>query len=302
MTSAVEVKDLRLRYGAKPALDGVSFALAPNRIYGLLGRNGSGKTSLLSVLAAFRRHSSGSVHVFGEPVFENPRVTGKVAFVSSEPATVSADFRVREALREARLLRDGWDDGYARQLLELFEVPEQTKIHALSRGKRSALGAVVGLASRAPLTIFDETYLGMDAPSRQAFYDALLADYMERPRTIILSTHLIDELRTILEEVLIIDAGKLLLQEEVETLRARGLTVTGPREAVDRFVAEAASLSRGPVSTIGERRLGRTKAVMLYGDLGERLRARAREAGLDLEPLELQELFVHLTDRKRGKE
>ena len=300
--AAVQAENLRLAYGRKAALDGVSFELAPERIYGLLGRNGSGKTSLLSVISAFRRQTAGTVRVFGEPVFENPVAAERVAFMGAGPGIIPEEYRVKAALHEARLLRATWDEAYARQLLELFDIPEGKPISALSRGKKSALGVVIGLASRAPLTIFDETHLGMDAPSRQLFYDSLLADFMAHPRTFLLSTHLIDEVRSILETVLIIQRGKLLLQDNVETLLSRGVALTGPAEAVDRFSASLETGPAGPLTIIGERQLGPTKSVMLYGVLPEDERAAARAAGLNLEPLQLQELFIHLTGPERGNQ
>ena len=94
---------------------------------------------------------------------------------------------------------------------------------------------VVGLAARAPLTIFDESHLGLDAPSRYAFYDELLADYAERPRTVILSTHLIEEVSRLFEEVVIIDRGRLVLHEETDAVRARGVAVTGPAARSGRW-------------------------------------------------------------------
>lgn len=300
--TAVQADELQLYYGAKAALDGVSFELAPERIYGLLGRNGSGKTSLLSIISAFRRQTAGTVRVAGEPVFENPAAAGKVAFIGAGPGIIPEDYRVKAALREARLLRASWDEAYARQLLELFDLPEGKPISALSRGKKSALGVVIGLASRAPVTIFDETHLGMDAPSRKAFYDALLADFIKQPRTFILSTHLIDEVRSILETVLIINEGKLLLQDDVETLLGRGVALTGPAEAVDSFITRLETGHVGPLDVIGERQLGPTKSVMLYGALPEDDRRAVRAAGLDLEPLQLQELFIYLTEPKRGNQ
>src|SRR5690625_1434673 len=233
-THAVQVENLRLRYGGKLALDGLTFTLAPGRIYGLLGRNGSGKTSLLSVLAAFRRASRGTVRVFGEPVFENPAATRQVCFVSSDLLSLPQDTSVRESLKEVGQFRSSWDPQYARQLVERFGIPERQKIHSLSRGQKSAFGAVIGLASMAPLTIFDETYLGMDAPTREAFYDELLASFSAHPRTVILSTHLIDELKRILEEVLIIKDGKLLLQAPVDELLGRGFSITGAEDIVDQ--------------------------------------------------------------------
>ena len=159
----------------------------------------------------------------------------------------------------------------------------------LSRGKKAALACVIGLASRAPLTIFDEAYLGMDAPSRSAFYDELLADYMRHPRTIVISTHLIEEVSSIFEQVAIIDRGRLVVQGDTDEIRARGASVIGPAEVVDRVAGNA---------VVGERRLGSTKSVTVYGDLGADFAADVRAAGLELGPVSLQDLFIHLTSSR----
>jgi ABC-2 type transport system ATP-binding protein len=292
MTLGIEVDGLQLRYGTTTALDDLSFTLSGGKIYGLLGRNGSGKTSLLSVLAAFRKASGGTVLIDGQPVFENPRITRQVCLIRETGDTGDKGDRVSEALHTAEHLRPGWDSEYAASLVDRFEVPLGKKIGELSLGQRSALGMTFGLASRAPVTLFDESQLGMDAPSRAAFHDELLADFMARPRTIVVSTHLIDELSPLFEEVVIIDDGRLVLKDETEALRARGAAVTGPAEAVDRFVAGR--------TVLGERRLGRTKSAMVYGGLDDRHRRQARDAGLDLGPIALQDLFVHLTQPSGG--
>lgn len=138
--------------------------------------------------------------------------------------------------------------------------------------------------------MFDESHLGLDAPSRYLFYDALLTDFIAHPRTIVVSTHLIEEMSSLLEEVVIIDDGRLLLHEEVEALRSRGAEVTGPADKVDRFVAG--------LTVLGERQLGRTKSAMIYGALDDGQRRAADSAGLDLGPIALQDLFVYLTERK----
>jgi ABC-2 type transport system ATP-binding protein len=292
MTLAVEAAGLRLRYGDVTALDNLSFGLPGGRIYGLLGRNGSGKTSLLSVLAGFRKASAGSAQIDGQPVFENPRSTRRVCLIRETGDTGDKDEKVSEALDTASRLRVGWDGDYADALVERFQLPRGMKLGQLSLGQRSALGMIFGLAARAPVTLLDESHLGMDAPSRAAFSDELLSDFMAHPRTIVISTHLIDELSPLFEEVLIIDQGRLVLQEETESLRARGADVTGPAEAVDRFVAGR--------TVLRERQLGRTKSAMVYGGLDERHRREARDAGLDLGPVALQDLFVHLTQPSGG--
>ncbi|MFI5844906.1 ATP-binding cassette domain-containing protein [Catenuloplanes sp. NPDC051500] len=288
MSIPVSVRGLQLRYGDAVALDGLTFDLAGGKIYGLLGRNGSGKTSLLSVLAAFRRATGGTVLVDGEDPFENARITRQVCLIRDNVDAEDTD-RVGGVLGLAARLRPNWDADYASRLVKQFDLPLRKRVSGLSRGGRSALGVTLGLATRAPLTIFDESYLGLDAPSRYTFYQELVADYAENPRTIILSTHLIEEVANLFEEVLIIDRGRLLVHEETETLRQRGATVTGEAGAVDAFV------TGNGLEALGEKRLGGTKATTTYGLLTDGQRRAAAASGLDISPVGLQDLFIHLT-------
>ncbi|WP_027346104.1 ABC transporter ATP-binding protein [Hamadaea tsunoensis] len=286
MSLGVEVADLSVRYGDVTALDGLSFTLAPGKIYGLLGRNGSGKSTLLSVLAAFRRPAAGRVLVDGQDPFENPSVMSRICLIR-EGGDLYSSARVRDVVGFAACVREGFDKAYADRLLDVFQIPRRRRVQALSRGQRSALGSVLGLASRAPLTILDEAYLGMDAPSRYTFYDALLEDYAEHPRTIILSTHLIEEVARLLEEVVIIDRGRLVLAGDTEDVRARGVTVTGRAAEVDAFTAG--------LTVLNSQTLGATKSATVFGPLDDERRDRARTYELDLGPVALQDLFVHLT-------
>jgi ABC-2 type transport system ATP-binding protein len=283
----IEVSGLRVDYGDVRAIDDMTFSLDGGKIYGLLGRNGSGKTTLLSVLAGFRRESGGTVRVGGRPVFENAAVTREISLIRDAGEMINID-KVEEALYFAEWLRPHWDAAYAGELLDRFGLRRNMNVKEMSKGQRSALGVVVGLAGRSPLTMFDESYLGMDAPSRYAFYDALLADFMEHPRTIILSTHLIEEYSPLFEEVVIIDRGRLVLHEESQTMLSRGTSVTGPASQVEAFTAG--------LTVLGAKRLGPTASAMVYGDLDEARRRKAREAGLELGPIALQDLFIHLTE------
>jgi ABC-2 type transport system ATP-binding protein len=286
VTLSVEIKDLTIRYGETLAVDGLTLTLDGGKIYGLLGRNGSGKTSVLSVVSAFRRATGGAVLVDGAEPFENAALTRQICFVRDRVDAQDTDY-VRNVLRLARTLRPDWDEEYAQALVERFELPLKKRIGALSRGAKSALSVTLGLAARAPLTIFDESYLGMDAPSRYAFYEEVLNDYMAHPRTIILSTHLIEEVGPLFEEVVIIDKGRLVAHDETEALRGRGVAVTGAADAVEAFTAGR--------TVLGDQRLGGTRSTTVYGQLTDEERARARTAGLDLGPVGLQDLFVHLT-------
>jgi len=282
----IELRDLTVRYGSTVAVDGIDLDLPTGKIYGLLGRNGSGKTSLLSALASFRRPATGTVRVDGADAFENPAVMRHTCFIRDTLDSNESD-KVRALMCFAGWLRPTWDADYAAKLLDLFEINPRKRASSLSRGQKSAVGVVLGLASRAPLTILDETYLGMDAVARAAFYRELLEDYLAHPRTIILSTHLIEEVADLFERVIIIDRGKVLLHEETDELRGRGVTVTGPAAAVGEFVAGH--------TVLGEQSLGGVRAVTLDWRPSPADRQRGETAGLTFGPVGVQDLFIHLT-------
>jgi ABC-2 type transport system ATP-binding protein len=295
----VSAENLTVRFSGVPALDGLDLRLAPDKIHGLLGRNGSGKSTFVATLAGFRKADDGRVLIEGgdlggahEP-YENAVVTSRICLIR-ESGDMVGNASVKQVLEVASALRPYWNDELAGDLLDRFEVPSRQKVQRLSRGKKSALGVVLGLASRAPLTIFDESYLGMDVPSRNLFYDALLADYAEVPRTIVLSTHLVGEVSAMLEEVVILDRGKLVTQAPVDSLRGRGASIVGPVAAVDELTAD--------LTVLAEQRLGGTKSSTVLGDLDDALLAQARSAGLEIGPVGLQDLFVHLTGSTPTKE
>lgn len=288
----IDIRNVNQTFGETTALEDFSLELEGDKIIGLLGRNGSGKSTLLNIMAAFRKPTSGEVMIDGEPVFENESAMQRITLIRETGDTVEDSEKVSEALRFAEYLRPNWSGDRALELLEKFEISTSSKIEELSRGRRSGLGIALGLAANTELTMLDETYLGLDAPSRCIFYDELLNEFMERPRMFIISSHLIEEVARVLEEIVIIDKGKVLMHETHEALSSRGAAVTGHEDDVNAFVSGR--------EVIGERQLGRTKSAMIYGDINGDFRARAQAANLDIEALGIQDLFVHLTSKKGG--
>ncbi|PPF28140.1 MULTISPECIES: ABC transporter ATP-binding protein [unclassified Rathayibacter] len=291
MSAVIEVHDLTKTYGRMRAVDGIGFALEENRIHGLLGRNGAGKTTLMSLLTGQEFASSGEIRVFGQSPVENAAVLSRTCFIK-ESQKYPDDFKVKHVLRSAPWFFDGWDEAFARELVEDFRLPVDRKIKKLSRGQLSAIGVIVGLASRAPLTFFDEPYLGLDAVARQLFYDRLLQDFAEHPRTVVLSTHLIDEVSSLLEHVLVIDQGRLVVDSDAEELRGAAATVIGSRQAVESFTAGREVIAR---SALGSR------ASATLPRLDDAGRASAARHGLELESVPLQQLVVQLTTGKASE-
>ncbi|WP_084242747.1 ATP-binding cassette domain-containing protein [Planomicrobium okeanokoites] len=287
MNVKIDFHNVTLRFKKFEALKNISASLEANKIHGLIGRNGAGKTSLLSLVAAFREATDGQIMIDGEPVFENPDKMQQVMFVYDKSYAEEYD-KIPAMLEFVERHRPYYDKEYADYLLKRFKLPLDKPVHKLSKGMQSAMNAVMGLASRAPITIFDEAYLGMDAPTREIFYQEILADQAEHPRTFILSTHLVSEMDYLFDNVVIIDQGRLILNEDYETLTARGASITGAAEQVDEFTAG--------MKILNEQKLGGTKKVMVYGTLDEQRLSAARQQGLDIGPVSLQELFIHLTE------
>ena len=283
MTPAISVAGLTRRYHDQVALDNVTVEIEAGSVTGLLGRNGAGKTTLLRILAGQEFPSSGTVSVLGEPPAENEHVLRRMILVREDQAY--PDIKVGHALRAASWFYPNWDATLADSLIADFGLGPGKAVKKLSRGQRSALGITIGLAARAEVTLFDEPYAGLDAVARQIFYDRLLADYTDRPRTILLSTHLIDEAAALFESVVVIDRGRVVLDASADGLRGVATTVSGPVLAVDEFTAGRPVWNR--------RRLGSQASVVTVGPLDEAARARARSLGLDLVPLTLQQLVVH---------
>src|ERR1700754_2711504 len=282
MTPAISVARLTRRYHDQVALDDMSVEIEAGSITGLLGRNGAGKTTLLRILAGQEFQSSGSVSVLGAPPAENEHVLRRMTFVREDQDY--PDIKVRHALRAASWFYPNWDADVADSLLADFDLPPGKAVKKLSRGMRSALGIVIGLAARAEVTLFDEPYAGLDAVARQVFYDRLLADFAEFPRTVLLSTHLIDEAAALFEGVIVIDRGRVVLDAGADVLRGVATRVSGPCLAVDALAEGRPVWDR--------RRLGSQASVVMVGPLSPDDREQARSSGLDLTPLSLQQIVV----------
>jgi len=286
-----ECRSLSKHYASLAALDNVNLRIESGKMYGLLGRNGAGKTTLLHLLTGQILPSAGDVRVFGQPVFENSSVLQRICFIKESQEYPKA-MRIADVLRFASALYPNWDEELAETMIRRFRLDVRKKTGQLSRGMESMLGIVIGLASRADLTIFDEPYLGLDAANRTLFYDCLLRDFTEQPRTIILSTHLIEEVNRLFDEVIILKIGRVALHDDVETLRAQTLAVSGSRAKVERWIRDKRVLHRDV--------FGDTMTAAIYGQIGDNERKALELEGLRVEPLPLQQFMVRFTADEEG--
>lgn len=285
----VKAENIQLDYGNHVALKNISFELKQDKIYGLLGRNGAGKTSLLSLLASFREPTTGNLTINGETPFENAFIMQNVSFLYNKDYKDESD-NIIQMLQHIQQYRPHFDMEYAEYLIDRFKLDRKKPIKQYSKGMQSSLNVIIGLASRSPLTILDEVYLGMDAPAREIFYKEILEEQERHPRMFILSTHLVSEMDYLFDEVIFLDKGSILLQEEIDTLSSRGATIIGNKQIVNDFIQSK--------QVINTEQLGDTVSVTIYGEISDEEMTLALEKGLDIRPVSLQDLFVYMTEEE----
>ncbi|MBM6649524.1 ABC transporter ATP-binding protein [Bacillus sp. RIT 809] len=282
----LETKDLTKKYKKKLAVNEVTINVENHKIYGLLGRNGAGKTTLLNLLAGQIISSSGSVSIFGENVFENSKAMQKICFVKVKEETHLSN-KIKEIFELCNRFYKNWDQKYAEELAGKFQLNMKEKYHKLSHGMQTVVGIIQGLASRAPITIFDEPTTGLDAAHRELFYSLLLEDYGEYPRTIILSTHLVEEVIHVIEDVIIIKEGRLVVQSSVEDLLQQGHIISGRKDKVDEF-----SINK---KVINREVYGKKGIAVIWEELSSDDYYSLEKEGIAVDRITLQKLFIHIT-------
>ena len=281
MKKGIEVKELTMRFGNITALDRVDLILEENRIYGLLGRNGAGKSTLLNVIGNRLYPSEGAVVIDGEIGMDNDRAQGKVYYMG-EKNIYPEGTTVKQLFRWSKNFYPDFDMEYAFQLAGEFGLNFKKKLKGLSTGYLTIAKLIAALASNAPYTFFDEPVLGLDANHREMFYRELIHRYSEQPRTIVISTHLIEEIAEIIEQVVINKQRKNLLDRPAEQVKQMGYQVSGKASEVDAYCAGK--------KVLGEELLGGFKSACLLGQ------PENVPASLEMMALDLQKLFVQLTN------
>lgn len=279
---SIEIKNVSKQYKDTLALDHVTFRLEEGKIYGILGRNGAGKSTLLNIISNRIFASEGEVFIDGETCVENMNMQEKL-FCMSE-ANYYANEKIKNIFKWTNTFYSCFDLEKAMRLAVDFGLNVNKKVNELSTGYKSIYKMIIALSLNVPYVIYDEPVLGLDANHREKFYKYLLTDFSENQKTMIIATHLIEEVSHVIEEVVIIDKGHVLVQDSMENLMAKGYSVAGSIEDVDQY-------TQGE-NVIGTDLLGGMKIAYILGDLDD----KKMNDKLQISSLSLQKLFVKLTD------
>lgn len=291
--NVVECQALKKTYGSRKALHDVTLRIDGQKITGLVGPNGAGKTTLLKIIAGYWRESSGEIKVFSAKPFNNLFVSANTIFIDDDLHLPDA-LNLSQILAEAGRFYPNWDTELAERFFTYFSFhPDQYYPH-LSKGMKSTFNMILGLAARCALTIFDEPTTGMDASVRKDFYRAVLKAYMAYPRTIIISSHYVNEIEDLLEDIMLLKDGRLLLHVPMAELKEWAVAVQGPTTVLQAWIQDK--------EIIHEERLGSDLAyAVVRNAFGEQELTKARLSGLNVSAVNVSDLCTYLTnERKRG--
>lgn len=279
--NGIEVSNVSKNYGDVQALKNVSVVFEKNKIYGLLGRNGAGKSTLLNVITGRVFADSGAALLDGEIITENEKALSQI-YMMSEQNHYPENMSVQEAFRWTKAFYPDFDSQKAQSLSERFGLMVGKKVKALSTGYRSIFKLITALCVNVPYVLLDEPVLGLDANHREMFYKVLIETYAENPATYVISTHLIEEVSGVIEEVVIIRNGEIIRNESRESLLANYYSVSGTQSAVDGYIDGKKLLA--------SETLGGLKVAYLEGAPDRSI------SNVEFTRIDLQKLFILLTN------
>lgn len=290
--NAVECENLVKTFGGTRAIDGLTVQIAENRITGLIGRNGAGKTTLLKLAAGYWKPTGGSIRVMGENPFNSVDVSYNCIYVDDK--MTFPGYPLSDIIAETAKFYRNFDRDLAFRLLDYYSFDQKKHLAKLSKGMQSTFYSILGICARAALTIFDEPTTGMDAAARKDFYRALLREYIAFPRTVILSSHLLGELSGLLEDILLLDGGRLAAMMSADEASTFAVSLRGPEQAVLMTAGSRQVLHRSAFAP-------GSLYLAVRGQLTPREAAEARERGVEPEPVKADDLCIYLTQKnKRG--
>lgn len=290
--NAIEFQNVSKLYDGFKALDNLTFTIVPNTITGIIGRNGAGKTTLLKIIAGFYPVSSGEVRVFSEDPFNNLKISSNLIFVDDN-MVFPPWLNLAEILKASASFYPNWDDELAKKLFDYFDFHPNQHHHHLSKGMKSTFNMIIGLSSRCPITIFDEPTTGMDAAIRKDFYKALLKDYISHPRTILFSSHLVNEVDSILENILLIRSGHVELHESIDDLKEYAIGLHGKTQTIKK-------VTKG-MEVIYEEDIANDYTYSVVKNMyPETTWLEAKKRGIELSTVPTEDLCVYLTAKNKG--
>lgn len=283
----IKVEGLTRKFGKKIALKNVDLTVSRGRVFGLVGENGAGKTTLIKHIMGLLKAQQGSVRVFGiDPVKDPVGALSRIGYLS-EDRDIPHWMRIDELMNYTRAFYPDWDVSYAEELRQIFRLDVSSKIKELSRGQKAQAALLTALAYRPPLLLLDEPSSGLDPVVRRDILTAIIRTVADEGRTVLFSSHLLDEVERVADDVVMIHEGRIILSDSLENIKANHHLITvkfpEPQREKPQIPGALYIEGRGPEWT-----------VFCNGDLDE-ICAKAKSNNCEIYkdiPPTLEDIFV----------
>lgn len=293
---AIQVNHLQKNYGKKQAIRNLDLELHKDQIIGLIGANGSGKTTFFKMCVGLEEITAGNIRILGGDAWKDMTVRSEVIY-SMHDLPVTPTEKLKNILRCYEIGFPHFDREFAMKMMDLFELPVKKSCKQLSQGMKSLFHFVCAMASRCQVTLLDEPFIGIDIEKRKMAYEILLRDYMEHPRTFVVSSHNLAELEGVLSEMVLIHQGELVFYQDMDQVREMLCRVSGSSENIQKY-AEKRFEEQIVHRDSGE--LG--DVLILRGSADSDLALEARQAGLEVESVAPEDVCVYLTTSGKEKQ
>lgn len=285
----IEINNFSKFYGKNKAINEVNLDISCGKVIGLIGRNGAGKTTLLKTLAGLLKPTSGSVSINGQNPEDNLQVLHNL-FLSNDNIKYNKTYKVKYIIDISSSFYINWNNDTALNLLNVFDIDINKKVKSFSKGMLTILSLVIAFSSGVELLLLDEPTEGLDANNRKIFYKLILEEASKKNKTIIISSHLLSEIETLLEDIILINKGKVIHYENIDDIRNKCLELEGHKDSIN---------------TINDR------PILHRCDLGEKQRIIIPNIGLDddylkmlkkkkisINPVNIQDTCIYLTTKE----
>lgn len=283
------IKDLQKYYGRKQALDNLNLKLHQNQIIGLIGANGSGKTTLFKMCVGLEDITAGSIEVLGGDPWKNMAIRSELIY-SMHDLPVSQGEKLKRLLQYYEIAYPHFDRKFADKLMDLFTLSSRSKYKQLSQGMKSLFHFICAIATRSQVTLLDEPFIGIDIEKRKMAYEILLRDYMEHPRTFVISSHNLAELDGVLSEMVLLHQGRLVFYQDMDEVREMLCRISGSAEEIQHFQEQI------PEEQVLQRQSGALgDKLVLRCSTTDKSAREAKRNGLEVETVSPEDVCVYLT-------
>lgn len=284
----ISVKNLSKNFLGRKILNDINFELKENKIYGLLGRSGVGKSTLLNIMTDRILASNGTVQIDHHDVHNNTNLLQEMFLINDDDHIFPKWMKVKEIFNNANFAYGDFDFEEAHRLAEEFGINENIQLSKLSTGLKTAVKIICAFCVNAKFIFLDEPTLGLDANLRQIFYKELMHTFTKHPRTFVLATHLIEEIQNLLDEVLIVKDGILICNSTVDDLLNRVVEISGPKDEIEKLDNQ--------LDIYYQKSIGNIQTAYVMGDTDQLKFSK----NITIDHVDLQTAFIMLTREKGG--